>query len=214
MSEYRTANLRQRNSHPEILIEVSSEFESGFEWLLSYFEEAVDSGMLFKDGQFVQFGWMIVTLRADQDGDLKILEPRFDAMPIQWIHGVNMTLRHLLIQREVCAQLTADPSFPSLMDSRVISDGLLGSEVIRMERETSKGGSDSGWLFRDPDAKGGRHCSLFEIAVSCPAVVPFLALPEGSAVSLNASEIQVSCGDRQIHSSSNAFLSKLQARHS
>lgn len=83
-----------------------------------------------------------------------------------------------------------------------------------MGRETPQGGSDSRWLFRDPDARGGRQCSLFEIAVNRPDIVPFLALPEGDVVSLIATGIHVSCGDRQIHSSTNAFLSKLRARHS
>lgn len=38
MPKYKTVNFRQRENHPDILIEVSSEFEAGFEWLLSHFE--------------------------------------------------------------------------------------------------------------------------------------------------------------------------------
>ncbi|MCA3186655.1 MULTISPECIES: hypothetical protein [unclassified Cupriavidus] len=209
MSEYRTANLHQKYGHPDIVMEVAPDLGMGFEWMLSYFEEAIAGGRIFQENQFVQFGWMMIMLRANEQGDLEIWEPRMDAMPIQWTRGATTTIRHLLVQREVCAQFGVEPVFPTLLESAVISDDFFGSQGFHMEREASQGGSDSGWLFKDFRAGGGRHCSLFEIVVNRPEVMPFLAMPVGSSVRISTSGIDASLDNRNVSSISNGFLAKL-----
>jgi hypothetical protein len=57
MIEYRT-NLRQRYNHPNIVVAVASDLGTGFDWVLSYFEEQVAAGVVFSDNQLVQMGWM------------------------------------------------------------------------------------------------------------------------------------------------------------
>jgi len=208
MIEYRT-NLRQRYNHPNIVVAVASDLGTGFDWVLSYFEEQVAAGVVFSDNQLVQMGWMLVKLCQDSSGDLEVWEPIFDAVPINWTRGASTTIRHLMVQREACAQLGVEPSFPVLNQSGVVSAEFFASGKFDMERELCEVATDSGWIFKDPQPAGGKHCSLFEIAVARPEVVPFLALPVGTTVSYDKSGIDISLGDRKISSSNNEFIARL-----
>ncbi|OAI61347.1 hypothetical protein RSP795_14995 [Ralstonia solanacearum] len=207
-SEYRT-HLRRRYDHPDIVVMVSPGLGTGFEWIVSYFEEAVAGGTTFHDNQLVQIGWMMVTLRLREQGDLEVWELRFDSMPIRWVPGASTTIRHLVLQRALCQQLDVDPVFPALNQSGVVSARFIGSKAFYMEREVSQAGSDSGWIFKDAHPEGGRHCSLFEIAVSRPEVIPFLALPVGAAVTCDASGVTVSHRGHTLSSASNECLAGL-----
>ncbi|MHA6878495.1 immunity protein Imm33 domain-containing protein [Ralstonia pseudosolanacearum] len=207
-NEYRT-NLRRRYDHPDIVVAVSPGLGTGCEWIVSYFEEAVANGTTFHENQLVQIGWMMVTLRFREQGDLEVWEPRFESMPISWVPGASTTIRHLVLQRELCRQLGMDPVFPALNQSGVVSAHFMGTKAFSMEREVPQGGADSGWIFKDAHPEGGRHCSLFEIAVSRPEVIPFLALPVGVAVTCDASGVTLSYGGRTLSSASNEFLARL-----
>ncbi|MEF9416831.1 hypothetical protein ABXT21_12270 [Ralstonia sp. SM1864_UCD524_TZ4] len=206
--EYRT-NLRQRYNHPNIVVPVASDLGAGFDWILSYFEGEVAAGVVFSDNQLVQVGWMMVKLCQDSRGDLEVLEPGFDSVPINWTRGASTTIRHLMLQRETCAQLGVEPVFPVLSQSGVVSADFFGSSKFHMERELCDVATDSGWLFKDPEPTGGRHCSLFEIAVARPEVVAFLALPFGAVVSYDKSGIEISVGDRRISFGTNEFIARL-----
>ncbi|WP_275760427.1 hypothetical protein [Ralstonia pseudosolanacearum] len=208
MFEYR-ANLRQRYNHPNIVVAVSPELGEGFDWILSYFEEAVAGGVSFHENQLVQVGWMMVMLRPFEQGDLEVWEPRLDSMPINWTRGATSTIRHLLLQREVCAQLDVEPVFPTLRQSGIVSEHFFDSKEFCMERDSSQNENDSGWIFKDKNPEGGRHCSLFEIVVSRPEVTPFLALPEGVSVTYSKSVVTVAYRGRSVSSTSNIFLARL-----
>ncbi|MFV8598475.1 hypothetical protein [Ralstonia pseudosolanacearum] len=208
MIEYRT-NLRQRYSHPNIVVAVASDLGTGFDWILSYFEGEVAAGAAFSDNQLVQIGWMLVKLCQNSSGDLEVWEPSFDAVPINWTRGASTTIRHLMLQRQTCVQLGIEPSFPVLSQSGVVSADFFASDKFDMERELCDVATDSGWLFKDPEPTGGKHCSLFEIAVARPEVVPFLALPVGATVSYDKSGIGISLGDLRISSSTNEFIARL-----
>ena len=206
------ANYQKDSNHPEIIFEVASELGQGFDWILSYFEEAVAAGEVFQENQLVQMGWMLVMLRGDDKGNLEVWEPQFSSIPIDWVQGGTTTLRHLVLQREVCAQLGVEPDFPSLRQSAVLTPDVLGRQVFNMVREAPQTLNDSGWLLSAPQVEPdtGRLMSLFEIAALCPAIVPFLALPADTAVHLTGSIIDVRFRERQISSSSNVFLARLR----
>ena len=210
MRQYRT-NFSGGYNHPEIVFDVTPELGQGFDWILSYFEEAVAVGEVFQENQLVQMGWMLVMLRSDDKGNLEVWEPQFGSIPIDWVRGGTTTLRHLVLQREVCAQLGVEPDFPSLRQSAVLTPDVIGRQVFNMVRETPQTPNDSGWLLSasqvEPDK--GQLMSLFEVAASCPTIVPFLALPADTAVHLTGSTIDVRFQDRQISSKSNEFLACL-----
>ena len=212
MREHR-ADFRSINGHPNVVVCLDSAFDVGADWMLGYFESEVRRGVVFRPGETVQIGWMIVMLKSAEQGDLEIWEPRFDSMPIQWVRGANSTSRHLTLQNEVCAQLGVEADFPSLAQSGLIAaDFLHNTDGIHMVRET-RGGTDSGWIMRRPESKelNARYCSLFEISLSHTAIIPFIALPAGSAVTCTKSKIEISCGQKNISSDSNHFLNRILA---
>jgi hypothetical protein len=212
MQEHR-ANFRSINGHPNVVVWLDGAFDVGADWILGYFESEVRRGVVFHPGETVQIGWMIVMLKADELGDLEIWEPRFDSMPIKWARGANSTSRHLTLQQEVCAQVGVEPDYPSLRQSGIVAaDFLHNTDGFHMVREIP-GGTDSGWILRRLDSKesDARHCSLFEISISHSAIIPFIALPAGSSVTHSKSKIEISCGQKNISSDSNQFLSKILA---
>lgn len=208
MIEYRT-NLRQRFGHPNISVAVAPELGVGFEWILSYFENEVADGAAFSDKQLVQIGWMLVMLRKNSSGDLDVWEPSFDSIPITWVKGGSMTIRHLMLQREVCAQLDVGPEFPALNLSGIVSADFLDSDSFYMDREAVDAAADSGWLFEGPEPSGGKHYSLFEIAVARPEIIAFLALPMGASVKYRKSCIDIRIGLQSVSSKNNDFLRKV-----
>ncbi|MGR9579325.1 immunity protein Imm33 domain-containing protein [Pandoraea sputorum] len=208
MLEYCT-NLRKRFGHQNIIVSVVPELGSGFEWILSYFESEVADGAVFSDKQLVQIGWMLVMLRQNSEGDLDVWEPSFNSMPINWVRGASMTIRHLMLQREVCAQLGVEPDFPALNLTGIVSTDFLDSASFSMDREDGDAATDSGWLFKGPEPSEGRHCSLFEIAVARPEIIAFLALPIGASVAYEKNGIDVRIGDRNVSSKNNDFMGKL-----
>lgn len=210
MRDYRS-NFRQAYRHPNIVVALSLELDAEADWLLAYFESEIQRGVFFYPEETVQIGWMLVKLKADESGDLELWEPRFDHMPISWTRGADTTIRHLMLQRQLCAQLDVEPSFPSLRQTGIVTpDFLVTSIGFVMSREESDG-NDSGWLFREFAYQGrnGRHCSLFEVAVSRLAIVPFLALPAGVTVTRSEGDVRITYGSLEISSSSNDFIGRI-----
>jgi hypothetical protein len=208
MVEYRT-NLRHRYNHPDIVVAVSEDLGPGFEWVLSYFEETIAKGGTFQEGQIVQMGWMLISLRSCGPDVLEVWEPRLDVFPIHWTRGASSTIRHLVTQKEMCAQVGVEPVFPTLRQSGVVSEHFLSSNDFCMERELPRSDTDSGWFFKEASSAGGRHSSLFEIAVARPEVIPFLALPALTSVVYSGSAVTVVFERRSVSSLSNAFLARL-----
>ncbi|WP_206957303.1 immunity protein Imm33 domain-containing protein [Trinickia acidisoli] len=209
MRDYRT-NVRSGNVHPDIVVAVDPELDVGTQWLLDFFESEIRRGVVFRSGQTVQIGWMVSMLKANHDGDLEVWEPGFDSMPINWVRGVNKTLQHLLLQREICAQLGVEPDFPSLRQSGVVSANYGADGNFVMARQESCG-NDSGWVLaaREDANVEGKRCSLFEVALRDLRVIPFLGLPAGSHVRYSSAGIRVDRERTTVSSDSNEFLRKL-----
>ncbi len=186
--------------------------EFGANPILSYFEDEVRRGTVFKAGETVQMGWMMLMLKATEGGELDIWEPRFGDVPIVWERGASRTYRQLIVQKSVAEQLGVQPSFPSLVQSAVVSPKFARSKNFQMSRESPQG-SDSGWLFAtDASESGdGSLASLFEIASNRPEIIPFLALPAASSVVLKDGEIKINYGGKEVGSDSNELLRRLPA---
>ncbi|WP_395068027.1 hypothetical protein [Paraburkholderia silvatlantica] len=209
MTEMKT-NFRGQLKHPNIVVSLPSGPEFGAKPILSYFEDAIRQGTVFGDGETVQMGWMILMLKATENGELDVWEPRFGDVPIVWERGASKTYRQLIVQKSVAEQLGVEPSFPSLRQSGVISPDFMASKNFQMFRNPSTG-TDSGWLFTTEKnvSSDGRLASLFEIASKRPEVIPFLALPATSSVVLKDGLVKISHGKAEVRSDSNELLSRL-----
>lgn len=197
--------------HPEILIWVGNEGVFSPDWLIEFFKSQVMSGGIFQPDETVQIGWQLIKMVSDSKGNLEVWEPSPDHVPIEWIRGATRTLRELMIQRAVCSIISVEPVFPNLIESGVIPEPFQGHESdFYMERDAAQG-SDSGWLLWEPQVErsGSRHCSLFEMALKQPRIIPFLALPPGVHVAWVHSLIEITFGETTVSSNSNEFLQQL-----
>ncbi|WP_141684958.1 hypothetical protein [Burkholderia stabilis] len=197
-------------NHPNFVVSTNGDYESIVNSLFSYFENEIRLGKRFDAGQTIQFGWMILMLKNDGHGDLELWEPDFGAMPINWEFSLNRTLRDLYLQRELCAQVGAEPDFPSLLERGIVSPAFLLAKEFVMNREVQQDG-DSGWFFLEHGGQGneGRFCSLFEVSMSVPWVTPFLALPPGAIVACNSAAIEIKLGKQVVSSNDNELLRRL-----
>lgn len=205
-------NFRRLAAHPNIIVSLPSGPEFGAGPILSYFEDAVRQGTVFRAGETVQMGWMILMLKSTETGDLDVWEPQFGEVPIVWERGASKTYRQLIVQKSVAEQLSIEPLFPSLWQSGVISSDFIGAKNFQMFRK-SPNGTDSGWLFTTEEntSSDGRLASLFEIASKRPEVIPFLALPASSSVMLKDGHVKVTHGNDEVSSDSSELLRRLPA---
>ncbi len=212
MEDFR-GHFRDLHGHPDIVVAMKPAYKEGAEWLLAFFQSEIQRGVVFGDGQTVQIGWMLVMLKNDQHQDLEIWEPRFDAFPIAWQRGADLTYRFLTMQREVCRQIGVEPEFPSLAFPAVMAPDFLTSTAdFKMSREEHSA-RDSGWFFGELDFDGtdAKYCSLFQISLGHMLAIPFMALPPGAAVQCTKDRVEVFYGETSISSDTNEFLARLRA---
>ena len=74
--------LQSAYGHPDIVIHYHNLAAPLVGWLQTYFAEAVAEGTVFRAGETVQIGWMLLMLRDGEAGQLMVWEPGFHAMPI------------------------------------------------------------------------------------------------------------------------------------
>jgi hypothetical protein len=111
-----------------IVVSMPSGPEFGASAILSYFEDEVRKGTVFRAGEIVQIGWLMLILKATDASELEVWEPRFGEIPIVWERGASKTYRQLIVQKGVVEQVGAEPSFPSLRQSGVISPDFMGAQ--------------------------------------------------------------------------------------
>jgi hypothetical protein len=159
--------------------------------MIGYFEWQVESGVQFKDGETIQFGWGVLKVQAMPDGSLGVFEPDLVSFPINWIDSVTGVLLQTLIQKYVAESLGFydEADYPSALKYMVVCDNYADCPAVIMERNRPWDANDSGWrLFcADPDHnhesdENIKLVSLYECAVNKPQVVEYLALPVGIAL--------------------------------
>lgn len=180
------------------------------DWILGFFGAAVLGGGKFQPDETVQIGWMIVILKSNGNGDLEIWEPDGVAMPVRWVRGANATFRDLTIQKEVCALLSVEPSYPSMLQFGMVSRETLDSSAAFTMQRGPSNGNDSGWriVASEEDMPSDTH-SLYEISTWHRRVVPFLALPPGGKVEWTSDGLSLSLGSARISDDESALLADI-----
>ncbi|WP_423392497.1 immunity protein Imm33 domain-containing protein [Burkholderia sp. LMG 21824] len=196
--------------HPNFIVSASGDYDQILHSLFEHLESEIRSGKRFDAGQTIQFGWMVLMLNANGQGDLEIWEPDFSSMPINWEFSLDKALRDMYLQRELCAQAGLAPEFPSLLQRGIVSPVFVPNTGFVMSREAQQDG-DSGWFFlgREDQRDKGKYCSLFEISITAPWIVPFLALPPEVIVKCDLSSIEIKTKNGIISSNNNEILRKL-----
>lgn len=146
------------HGHPEIRVACEEVFQEDAALLLQGFEQEVAHGVVYKDGETIQIGWMICRFALLTDGTLELREPDFTSFPIQFVDTVSRTFAHVVGQREAHASVglawDTTPAQNSICDSALICDRVFSAEAFMMVREVPKG-NDSGWFL-------GHHPGLLQ----------------------------------------------------
>jgi hypothetical protein len=198
-----------RHSHPEIVVPLDEASSLVPDWLVQYFETAVRSGQVFKVGQTVQIGGGLVKLQDAQPGTLELWEPDFKSMPIQWVRGVNGTLRQLLLQKAVAELVGAEPDFAFLLHAGQVQEHWPELRVFEMHRDIPEG-NHTGWsieAFNEPPPS--QLVSIYDLGRQLPISRPFLALPPGVQVEISPDRIEIEFGGRSVSSVESRLLSAL-----
>jgi hypothetical protein len=195
-----------------ITVEIQTDAEELTRPIVAYFETQPQAGVRFTDGQTVQFGWLLLLLRQADDNHLEVFEPDFDCVPIRWCRGINNAVRHLSLQRAVCALFGCEPLFPTISQAGITSPKFFSSVDYTMSRDTPAD-SDSGWVFAECDYAGaeGEFCSLYQLSLQKPEVIPFLALPPSSRITFKPGFREITANTTTRSSADNDLLRKLAA---
>jgi len=192
-----------------IVVDIELGLEELARPIVGYFETQAQAGTRFQDGQTVELGWSLLLLRQIE-GHLEVFEPDFDSMPIRWCKGVNNTVRHLHLQRAVCDLFDCEPLFPTIRHAGIISPNFLSCRDYTMSRDVPSG-SDTGWVFAEWGyaESEGQFCSLYQLALQKVEIVPFLALPELSRITIKPGYREVTVNSISKSSVDNDFLRNL-----
>ncbi|PCE34000.1 immunity protein Imm33 domain-containing protein [Burkholderia ubonensis] len=203
-------DFKGKYGHPDITVSMDDDLEFGAQAILNYFEDQICRGVVFEEGETVQIGWLIVMLKSGNNEKLEVWEPEFSTIPISWIRGANTTYRHLIVQKELCTQLEVEPEYPSLRQAALVSSEFTVQNDFSMIRE-AEDASNSGWVLtsgRNVNA-GLEFRSLFEMAIKCRKIIPFLALPSGASVKFSGDEVVVGINGKVVSSTANDFVKKI-----
>jgi hypothetical protein len=202
--------------HARIRVRWSDEcipFSDG-EWLLKVLENRVRAGERIRPGELVQVGFVAVKAREADDGLLDFDEPDFRSFPVRWKPLVDNCLLYARRQRDIVDSVSppVPVNYPSLEQGAFVCAGYSASSTFVIEREVPKD-RFSGWFITcdDPDDPHDladlRLTSLYEIALTCPFIALFLALPAGCAGCIGPAGTELYHGDVKLEISPGSFLS-------
>jgi hypothetical protein len=211
MVTFKTKNC-ERFGQQEIVLTLDDEARMEPRWILDYFQDAAAAGKRFRVNETVQIGWMVTKLVETHDGDLEVWEPRFRSVPIQWVQGINNTLRHLTLQKSVAELFQIEPVFPSVLQAGIVVPPVWEQQCQLCMLRGDPMQNDSGWRIsrNENEQGGGQFRSLFEIGCRFPSIIPFLALPPGGSVVCDAQDVLVRCRGTVVSSRDSELLKGIQ----
>lgn len=186
---YRTTNCTTFG-HREITIQLRQPppIEGVHRHLLTYFEQAVANGTVFRQGETVQFGWSTLRICEGPDKTLGVEERELDPEGT-WTQSVDRALRDIFFQLEVGKSVGLQDAlcFPRQDQlARVQPCIQRGAKMLFMRLpDNDLPAAFSGWSLRcqaDHPHEEADFCPLLAIASLNPELVQFLALPHDSAV--------------------------------
>ncbi len=165
-------------------------------WLLQRLTAAHEQGVQFTAGAALRFGWSVLVLRREADGRLQVCEPDFARDPTADLRPeISTTLRVQAATRDLMAYLgVLDPvSVAYDQTVRVVGD-VLESHLLHLVRSVGDARS-SGWFATGALRTGADALAdpvpmpVHRLLVHRPTLVPALALPVGSVVTMEGDRL-------------------------
>lgn len=213
-------NKCARYGHPELVFncDVKRVPEIDVLQFIDYLENEVKNGVIFKEGETMQVGWMITEFSQDSDTKekLHILEPNMIDIPMVFIESLTSTLLHLRIQKDVVESCNLELCFPNIYESvYVIQDYKFLNDMYLQRLSPEE--NFSGWFVHSTIDEGDtinfdrcKLISLYELACNRPDLIKFLALPQGCEVHIvKSGAIHILESGKEIKFQPNSFLDQL-----
>lgn len=186
------------------------------DWLLDYLQSEFGASTWPTEPMLLQVGMMLLQIR-NSGNRITIFEPDMISLPIVFVEGVTNTLRILRSQKDAhkSLQMDSEMDFPEIRQFATQCRKWEDAASYVLER-SSPNGNDSGWYFgcQNPEhdhenAENLKNVSILEIAMNYSDLVPFLALPSGSAVLVENDKPHVYFNGEEKLPRLGSFLSRL-----
>ncbi|MDB5389888.1 MAG: hypothetical protein JWM11_5534 [Planctomycetaceae bacterium] len=152
---------------------------------------------VLRDGNRIQVGWSVLTVKERGTGSFVLLEPDFSDDPF---HGVRDNLACTLSvqteQNDFTSRIGVAPIVTSFQDKVVYSKSCVREQRIYLERRRPRP-TDSGWFIGsnhlgapDRECEELAACYAYELLRLRPEVMKVLQLPPGYLVVFDGSEVE------------------------
>jgi len=160
-------------------------------------------GPRLKEDSRIQFGWSVLTLRAE-DGGLRVCEPDFWGDISGMRPTVDTTLAVLKEQVSVLRAAGEDGVDVQFTEFVAVARGAIETADLFLKRDAPLSEGDTGWFVgRLEDLKAARPAAVdalrvFEVLRVRPALVHVMALPPGYLVIVRGNKVEALL-DKQLH---------------
>lgn len=180
----------------EIELECDSRFEQMAQALLEKMETLNLKGPALKNGSRIQYGWSLLTLRAEDSG-LRVCEPDFDGDALQDFHtNLDATFEILGEQAEVLRRTGLTGLDVRFSDEVFVRGDALESPNLFLKRQSPNRAGDSGWYVGnsdDLDVRTGANppevVRVFELLRRRRPLLKVLTIPTDYVVTIEREEI-------------------------
>lgn len=186
--------LSKPTSAGKVIVFCRPQLQAQGEWLLSVLAPIIEQRLGTGTELRLQFWWTVLMIQR-RGGEVLIQEPDYFGDPAKRLTSdLSFTLTLAARQRDLLAEVGAQPS-PAMFNHQVVlTKGCLAKERLYLERGAPQAKDDSGW-FIGPGDEGEAEENyesrrVYEIAKERPGVVPLLALPEGYSALVAGDQIQ------------------------
>ncbi len=169
------------------------------EWLLDHVKNIVEENgdEVLRDGNSIQVGWSVLTVKKRGPGSFILLEPDFAEDPFYGVReNLGCTLSVQAEQSDFLSKIGVDPIMTSFQDKVVYSKSSVRGRRIYMERKRPRA-TDSGWFIGLNGPDSSRHeneeltaCYAYELLRLRPEVMKVLQLPPGYLVAFDGLEVE------------------------
>jgi hypothetical protein len=194
------------HKHPEIEFQCDDSLAFEAPYLISWLENLVALGKVLRAGDMLQIGWSLAKIEYAGRGKLTLWELDYEAMPVNYVHSLSKTLISLRKQRAVAESfgMGQKTKFPSMWHSALQCKNFATAADCMITRAKPAGKNDSGWFMGCLDEQHNHDNPanlergyLYALARQKPAVIEYLALPEGVLIVLDAEGNLVAARDEK-----------------
>jgi hypothetical protein len=153
-------------------------------WLTDWLTKYIETGVIFSDGQILQYGWSVFQCRL-KENCLRLFAPDFQCMPIEWIPDITKALYILMEHKYVPESFELDINIPSLQDTAIVGQGFEALPIIMPRSEKSENNpQDSGWFIGsftedidNNEPSNLKLMTLYEVVLYTPHILRYLSMP-------------------------------------